>query len=85
MGLIKVFILKNKALFVLGILVIGSFYWFQLRPSLIKQDCQDYAREMGSLYFGNEFIQKEEPLIRSQLQEEYMKGSYDRCLHDKGL
>lgn len=75
---------KYQAALLLIMLLVG-FYWFQLRPSLIRQDCQEYARKMGNDYWRFDYIQKEKPLKRGQLQAEYMEGVYNRCLHDKGL
>ena len=82
---LKEIITKNKWFILIVALVVLWFVWFQLRPSLIRQNCQEYAREMGNTYFTFEFVQKEEPLKRSQLQVGYMKQVYDRCLHDKGI
>jgi len=82
---LKDIISTNKWFILAVILIVGWFYWFQLRPSFIKQNCQEYAREMGNTYFSLEFVQKEEPLKRSQLQAEYMEQTYSRCLHDKGI
>lgn len=78
-------IIANKWFLLIIVLVVGCFYWFQFRPSTLKQECQEWAREMGDVYFSYEFVQKEEPLKRSQLQTEYMEQAYNRCLHDKGL
>lgn len=80
----KIF-LKNKWFILAMVLITLWFVWFQLRPSLIRQDCQEKAREMGSAYFGLDFLQNEDALNKSQLQQEYMEKAYDRCLHDKGI
>ena len=78
--------IANNKWFILAIaLIVLWFVWFQLRPSLIRQGCQEKAREMGSSFFSLEFLQKENALKKSQLQQEYMEKAYDRCLHDKGL
>ena len=76
---------KNKWFILVVTLILFWFVWFQLRPSLIRQNCQKYARAMGNNYFNLEFIQNETALRKSQLQQEYMDKAYDRCLHDKGL
>lgn len=77
--------INNKWFILFLALIVLWFVWFQLRPSLVRQDCQEKAREMGSTYFNLEFLQNEDALRKSQLQQEYMEKAYDRCLHDKGL
>lgn len=76
---------KNKWFILAIVLIVLGFVWFQLRPSLIRQSCQEKAREMGDTYFSLEFIQNEDALKKSQLQQEYMEKAYNRCLNDKGL
>ena len=78
-------IVNNKWFILILALIVLWFVWFQLRPSLIRQDCQEKAREMGSTYFSFEFLQNETPLRKSQLQQEYMEKAYERCLHDRGI
>lgn len=82
---LKEIIFANKWFILVIALIALWFTWFQLRPSLIRQDCQEYAREMGSTYFSLDFLQNEDALKKSQLQQEYMDKTYDRCLHDKGI
>lgn len=82
---IKAVIIKNKWFILIITLIVLSFIWFQLRPSLIKQDCKDHADNMGLAYFKLDFVQNELPLKRSQLQQEYMEDVYNRCLNDRGL
>lgn len=81
----KEIFVKNKWFILTIVLIALWFVWFQLRPSLIRQNCQEKAREMGTTYFSLEFIQNEDALKKSQLQQEYMEKAFDRCLHDKGL
>lgn len=82
---LKEVVVKNKW-FVLTICLITLwFVWFQIRPTLTRRSCQQLAYERGNDYFGYAFLQNESALRKSQLQEEYMEKTYNRCLHDKGI
>jgi hypothetical protein len=74
----KWFILAVSSLILISI-------WFGVIPVLIRQACQEKAREAGVQYF--DVLQKEieSSIQRGRLQTEYMEGFYSRCLHDRGL
>ncbi len=82
---IKERIFKNKWFVLVIVLIALGFYWYELRPMQIRQDCQELARVRGNEFFLNEPIQKLEPLQRGREQLEYITGFYDRCLHDNGI
>jgi predicted negative regulator of RcsB-dependent stress response len=77
------------------LLIAGWFYWFQHRPSQIKQECIRYAEQEYEETFskydedydktGNHLNDGQIP--RSSI--EYLKGNkddnYQSCLHIKGL
>lgn len=73
--------------FILAIVLIALwFIWFEIRPMLIRQNCQELARESGIQYFNSPPLQAVSDIIKkSQIQVEYMEGFYNRCLHDKGI
>ena len=39
---------KHKELFIIGIMILGfAFYWYEIRPSQIKKECYNIAREQA--------------------------------------
>jgi len=64
------------------ILVGGWFYWFQLRPSQIRQSCQKQATDRSSGDCRNVTTGRENGGYESCVAK---LGGYDSCLHDKGL
>ena len=64
-----------KVIGIFVVLILGAFYWFQYRPSAIKQHCytqtfanqQEWVKQAG---FG---------------ADESLKGTYDACLASQGL
>lgn len=76
----------NKWFILAVVSIILGFIWFEVRPMIIRQQCQENAREAGSQWWGYEFTENiADPVRKSQLQQEYSEGFYNRCLHDKGL
>lgn len=83
MNLNKIF---NDKWFILAIVsIVFLFLWFGIRPAYIISSCQDKARQAGVEWWSLEFTQTLEALRKSQLQTEYTKDFYVRCLHDRGL
>lgn len=77
---------KNKWFVLAVILIVSMFLWFGIRPAYIRSACQDKAREAGAQWWNYEFTNNiNDPVRKSQLQQEYTEGFYNRCLHDKGL
>lgn len=69
--------LNNWKFIILIVLIIGgAFYWYSLRPSIIKKDCYSEAREKA--------------IIKSDLPDKKIyKDDFDTyykwCLESKGL
>lgn len=83
---LKNLISTNKWFVLAVIFLILGFIWFEIRPILVRQECQENAREAGSQWWNYEFTENiNDPVRKSQLQQEYTEGFYNRCLHDKGL
>jgi len=76
---------KSKWFFLIICSIILWFVWSQLRPALVRRNCQELAYQRGDEYFSNAFLQNESALNKSQLQEQYMERTYNRCLHQNGL
>ncbi|MBI2031725.1 MAG: hypothetical protein HYT08_03865 [Candidatus Levybacteria bacterium] len=83
--MVKNMIDNQKLIGIFILILIGFFYWFQIRPTLARQNCQQLARERAGQYFNYSFLQDETDLRKSQLQAIYMDQTYERCLHDKGI
>ena len=52
------------------LILVGSFYWFQIRPSNIRLECTDISRIAGE----NQGWSKQE-----------MEANYELCIHQDGL
>jgi hypothetical protein len=70
---------NNRTISIIGIiiLVLGWFYWFQLRPSNIKKVCsierqQKYDGVKNDIYELNEAVK-------------FQNQVYENCLHNNGL
>ena len=55
------------------ILIVGSFYWFELRPSMIKKYCSSFAVNISLSADQSTYDQKT------------YNGEYKRCTEMKGL
>lgn len=66
--------MKIKILFILPLIILGIFlfYWFQIRPSGIRNYCDQVAlNKAGSVYESSEI--------------ELYDWKYTQCLHSRGL
>lgn len=67
-------ILKNKrSLIVIILILVGLFYWFQIRPAKIRKFC---GTEPVLLYNKNE---------TSMTYQEFYNFDYQKCLNQHGL
>ncbi|MDD5098527.1 MAG: hypothetical protein PHD31_02315 [Candidatus Pacebacteria bacterium] len=86
----KKFIKENwfkLSLLIIVVLAIGSsFYWFQLRPTKIKQECSRSALEsaMHDIEVSAEY-QKMTTLETSEKTEALREKIYYNCLAESGL
>jgi hypothetical protein len=55
------------------LLVLGAFYWFELRPSMIKKDCSSYA------------LKNSMNADEKTYDQTTYNGEYKRCTEMKGL
>ncbi len=71
------------------ITLVGVFYWYEWRPTQIRQEChrlaaskesQGQAKDDFFAKYGPESTEKGRQLIRQGIQEKY-----ELCLHEKGL
>lgn len=70
--------MKKKKMYFLGIFIcLFIFYWFVLRPSIIRSSCHRWAKE-------NILIISPGELEDGIYGKEY-KLNYEACLHSKGL
>lgn len=65
---------KNKVLLLViaFVIILGVFYWYELRPSMIKMDCAFFAIEKARIY-GDKWN-----------PEEY-DHQFERCLRENGI
>ena len=66
------------------LLIVGSFYWFELRPSNIRSSCQAKATQEATTSCRNVNTGREngglEPCIAK-----FSTDIYYRCVHEGGL
>lgn len=73
------------------LLIAGWFYWFQYRPSRVKQLCTKSAAESFKHAFDSADSRDDNPndgLVDSDDIQRFRKNmdqNYDLCLHSKGL
>jgi hypothetical protein len=71
----------------IAVLVLGTFYWFQWRPSEIRKKCLKISKEV----YGQAVDVADEDgdgKIKVSEIERYQKWAdrkYDNCLHEEGL
>lgn len=70
---------SNKLIWIIVVLILGYFVWFQVRPSIIKSQCGNYAKDQVNERWKEQRIQTSNEAIS------YTKAAYDLCLHEKGL
>jgi hypothetical protein len=76
----------NKWFILFALIIIGGFLWFQVRPAIFRNYCQNWARDRGNDYFNSVPLSGVTDLVKKgQLQIQYMDGAYKRCMHDKGI
>lgn len=61
-------------IFLLIIIALGIFYWFQLRPASIRSECNQWIID-----------QPGEVNLRTDSGRKKYEAQYSFCLHDKGL
>lgn len=66
------------------ILILGAFYWFQLRPTQIKKGCWNQIEKIKSGEIKSEKYNMEEGLIRNGVQNN-IDAFYSNCLREHGL
>lgn len=59
------------------VLILGAFYWFQIRPSFIRKDCYKihFVSTVPGLIYERYF----------KTQESFGEKAYQRCLYKNGL
>lgn len=64
--------MKDKKLLIVSVITVGLFlfYWFQLRPTQIRSECDQIAWYRTKEIDGD---------------TEYYDWKYTQCLHSKGL
>lgn len=83
-------IMKTKYIFALTImLVVGGFYWFQLRPANIKKECWSRVEKMQSSGSGGRLSGSESSILEYRRiirgDQESVDDYYKNCLREKGL
>ena len=79
-----------KYLILIGLVIIaGCFYWFQLRPSAIRKECNEQAILIERDHtvvstLGREEIDRGKPWFSITKGFEY-QTVYDQCLKNKGI
>lgn len=73
---------------IIVIILILLFFWFQVRPSLIRSFCSDQsntkAQELAKVKFYNTVIYGTIESHKLLLKEDY-NWFYQKCLGEKGL
>lgn len=66
--------MSNKTILIMAfaVVIVGLFYWFQIRPAQIREDCYDYAYGTPNLGDTNEWVTA-------------TGYYYDACLNRNGL
>ncbi|MFA7385802.1 MAG: hypothetical protein WCZ99_02570 [Candidatus Paceibacterota bacterium] len=71
---------KYKELFIIGLIILGlAFYWYEYRPSQIKKECFNKARD-----FRIEVNNKDISISFEDLNKRY-DFIYKNCLRAEGL
>lgn len=67
------------------VLILGAFYWFQIRPSFIRKDCYKihFVSTVPGLSYERYLLEKNNPEIKAQ--ESFGEKAYQRCLYKNGL
>lgn len=70
---------KYKGLIIIALIMGLAFYWYEWRPTTIKEGCAQYAdRVAGNRIFGEDNIPMEE------IYKTY-DNTYENCLKSRGL
>jgi hypothetical protein len=75
----------TKKVILIIVVLLAGFVWFQIRPIVIRKNCQEKARDAGAEYFNLSFLNTVDAVQKSQMQSDYMDIWYTRCLHDNGI
>ncbi|MFH1792607.1 MAG: hypothetical protein ABH819_03085 [Patescibacteria group bacterium] len=86
-------ILKLNWFLIVGLLILTSvFYWFQVRPSMIRSSCVKIAKDKANkllLYQadlpGGGWTALDDAAHSGQYRVSDYNFSYAQCLNDKGL
>lgn len=65
----------HPLVYILLFLLLGWFYWFQIRPTLAKKECAKFANKLSEKYLGHPNV----------LYSKEFDGWYKVCLRNKGL
>lgn len=76
----KLKIIKNKWFILIILLVIGGFYWFQIRPNQIKIKCEQKARILVG-----DIMKENNSFITNSNFTQRVDEFYKLCLHGNGL
>ncbi len=73
---------QYKFIILIVILILGfAFYWFEWRPSSIKKDCYNEAKEKAIEKFTNSNLER----LSGKFTKEDYDAYYKWCLEQKGL
>ena len=76
----KEWFVKNRFKILIIAIVISAFYWYEWRPSIIKQNCSNNARENAIEKRNRNEYTKEELFYKDDYD-----FYYKMCLGQKGL
>jgi len=71
-------------LIIILILIIGTFYWFQLRPNSIRKGCWNEIEKIKNGEIKKEGFNSEQYRINEGIQNSIDKY-YENCLRKRGL
>jgi hypothetical protein len=66
------------------VIILGAFYWFELRPNQIRKNCWQKIENLKIGEKEDKTFNQDEFLIKYGIQES-MEKVYTNCLKEKGL
>jgi type II secretory pathway component PulF len=66
---------KILSLIIIAIVFVGIFYWYEIRPARIRQDCHKWVVDLPG----------EVEKFRSKGAITQYEALYEQCLHERGL
>lgn len=77
--------MNKKVVFLLALFVLVAFYWFVIRPTQIRKDCNNEALDYSLIQGITGSRGTEEGRLAAIERKKLYDASYEYCVHSEGL